>query len=208
MSGKNEVHKPSENKQDDQQKLIANATARLIAVDGLREYGKAKRRALHQLNLPDSTPLPSNGAIDIALHEYISLYQDEEQRARITYLRQVAAEVMEKFAKFAPYLTGSVLEGTAGRFAEIDIQLFPDSSKEVEIFLLDQGLSYEHSEPRSERAEAVLSLDVDDARVNLVIYPYQDERVTFRTRDGRIARHCRLDVLKKLIDSASESISA
>ena len=36
--------------------------------------------------------------------------------------------------KFNPYLTGSVLDGTAGRYAEIDIQLFTDSAKDVEIF--------------------------------------------------------------------------
>ncbi len=50
-------------------------------------------------------------------------------------------------AVFHPYLTGSVLDGTAGRFSMIDILLYPDSDKDVEIFLLNQGIAYEHMRP-------------------------------------------------------------
>jgi hypothetical protein len=49
---------------------------------------------------------------------------------------------------FKPYLTGPVLEGTAGRYAEIELEAFPDSSKEVEIFLLNLGIRFEQKEPR------------------------------------------------------------
>ena len=73
--------------------------------------------------------------------------------------------------RFNPYLTGSVLDGTAVRYADIDIQLFTDSAKEVEIFLLNQHIDYEHSTPRSDRAEAVLSIQSGESVVNLIVYP-------------------------------------
>ena len=179
--------------------LIAAAAAKIIAEDGVRDYSQAKRKALHSLNLPENALLPDDREVDEQLRIYQCLYQNEEQRLRITYLREKACEIMEKLEQFKPYLTGSVLDGTAGRYSQIDIQLFPDSAKEVEIFLLNNQVEYSHSVPRSERAEAVLTVPYEDATVNLVIYPHHDERVTFRTRDGRVRHRMRTEKLKKLI---------
>jgi hypothetical protein len=106
---------------------------------------------------------------------------------------------MEILQRFKPYLSGAVLDGTAGRGTEIDIQLFADSAKEVEIFLLNEHIEYRHEVPRSERAEAVLSIDLDGRTVHLVIYPAFDERVVFRTRDGRIRPRARIDAVRRLI---------
>jgi hypothetical protein len=92
-----------------------------------------------------------------------------------------------------------VLDGTAGRYAEIDIQLFTDSAKDVEIFLLNQRIDFEHSQPRSERAEAVLTIHSEDAVTNLIVYPPHEERVTFKTRDGRIRQRARLDAVSKML---------
>ena len=48
------------------------------------------------------------------------------------------------------HLPRGLLAGTAGPYAEIELQLFPESVKEVELFLLDQSLAYSTSEaPRS-----------------------------------------------------------
>ena len=105
--------------------------------------------------------------------------------------------------RFNAYLTGPVLDGSAGRYAEIDIQLFTDSAKDVEIFLLNQHLDFAHSVPRTDRAEAVLTIDDDDAVINLIVYPAHQERVSFKTRDGRIRPHARRDAVLKLIDAAS-----
>jgi hypothetical protein len=66
-------------------------------------------------------------------------------------------------------LTGSVLEGTAGEHSNIDILLFADSAKEVEIFLLNRGINVSHVESRNERVEAVLQMETDTADANLVV---------------------------------------
>lgn len=181
-----------------QRTRIASAAARLIAEGGISDYAQAKRKAAHSLGLPPNTRLPEDSEVENELRTHQRLFQCEEQTAKISYLRGKAIEIMEIVQKFTPYLTGSVLDGTAGRYAEIDIQLFPDSAKDVEIFLLNRHIDYEHSSPRSERAEAVLSIHSKDVTVNLVIYPRHDERISFKKRDGTIRQRARLDTLKKL----------
>ena len=183
-------------------KRIANAAARLIAEHGLADYAQAKRKAAHSLGLPDGTPLPENAEIDSELRSYQRLFQDDEQRERIDHLRRKAGEIMGILQRFNPYLTGSVLDGSAGRYAEIDVQLFTDSAKDVEIFLLNEHLEFTHSVPRTDRAEAVLTIDDDDAEINLIVYPAHQERVSFKTRDGKVRQRARRDAVLKLIDAA------
>jgi len=182
---------------------ICDTAARLIAEEGVSDYTLAKRKALRQLGLPDGTPMPSNAEVEAALREWQAVFQDVEQRERIAHLRQKAAELMGILQEFRPYLTGSVLDGTAGRYAEIDLQLFADSAKEVEIFLLNRSIPYRHATPRNDRAEAVLVVDSGDATANLVIYPPQDERVSPKGRDGRPRERARLAAVKALIAGAA-----
>ena len=182
---------------------IANAAARLIAEHGLADYAQAKLKAARSLGLPDSTPLPENAEVDSELRSYQRLFQNDEQSERIAHLRRKAVEMMAIVQRFNAYLTGPVLDGSAGRYAEIDIQLFTDSAKDVEIFLLNQHLDFAHSVPRTDRAEAVLTIDDDDAVINLIVYPAHQERVSFKTRDGRVRPHARRDAVLKLIDAAS-----
>ena len=170
-----------------------------MAEDGINDFAVAKRKAAQNLGLPESTQLPVNAEVEAELRIYQRLFQDEEQIVRVDYLRQKASEIMTIMQRFNPYLTGSVLDGTAGRYAEIDIQMFTDSAKDVEIFLLNQQIEYEHSIPRSDRAEAVLTIQSDDATTNLVVYPSKEERIAFKTRDGRVRSRIRLDALKQLL---------
>lgn len=182
---------------------ICSAAARLIAEDGMTNYAQAKRKALRQLGLPEGTPLPTDGEVDDALREWQAVFQDDEQRERIDHLRRKAVELMEILQEFRPYLTGSVLDGTAGRFADIDLQLFADSAKEVEIFLLNRGIPYTHETPRNDRAEAVLVVESDDAVANLVIYPPLDERISPKGRDGRPRERARIGAVQDLLAASA-----
>lgn len=185
-----------------QKTLIASTAARLIAESGISDYSLAKRKALHALGLPEGTHLPENAEVEAELRTYQRLFHGEEHADRIDQLRRKARVIMELVHKFNPYLTGSVLDGTAGRYAEIDIQLFTDSAKDVEIFLLNQRIDFEHSAPRSDRAEAVLTLNDNVAAINLIVYPRFEERIVFKTRDGRVRQRVRLDALRELLDEA------
>ncbi|HEU5178120.1 MAG TPA: UDP-N-acetylmuramate--alanine ligase, partial [Burkholderiales bacterium] len=127
---------------------IAAAAARIMAEDGIDSFALAKRKAARQLGAPDTEALPRNEEVEEALHAYRALYQADEHPHRIAELRQIALEAMQALEQFSPYLTGPVLKGTAGPYAEIELQLFPESPKDVEIYLLDRGISFATAEGR------------------------------------------------------------
>lgn len=164
---------------------IAAAAARLMAEDGIDDFALAKRKAARQLGAADTQSLPANDEIEAELRAYQSLYQGEEQRERIHELRTVALEAMRSLADFKPYLAGPVLKGTAGRYADIDLQLFTDDLKAVEVFLLNRNFVYAVSEQRhycgdEPRAVPVLRLDWDGVPVNLAVYAAKDERAALK----------------------------
>ncbi len=176
---------------------LVHAAARLIAEDGM-EYGAAKRKAVRQLGLPESFPLPGNAEIEDAVRDYHALYQEEEQGEQLAALRCAAVELMHRLAPFSPWLTGSVLEGTAGRHSRIDILLFPDSAKEVEIFLLDQDIQFHHGNPKNDRVEAVFVLDEDEIPANLIVLPPREERINHKGSDGRTRTRARVEAVEAL----------
>lgn len=182
-----------------QRTLIAHTAARLMAEEGIADTDLARRKAARQLGLAKPLEMPDSDEVENELRAYRRLFQDAEHEAELTLLRRKAVEIMVILQPFRPYLSGPVLDGSAGRYAEIDIQLFVDSSKEVEIFLLNRQIEYQHSEPRSERAEAVLTFYIDDTPCNLIIYPMQDERIAFKTRNGKSRPHARLEAVRKLL---------
>ena len=97
---------------------IANAAARLMAEDGIEDYGQAKRKAARQVGATDARQMPTNDEIDAALTLYRSLFQ-RDHTLQLRELRELALEVMRELAAFNPYLTGSVLRGSAGKYADI-----------------------------------------------------------------------------------------
>ena len=135
-------------KQQHMRARIAAVAARIMAEDGIQDFATAKRKAARQLGAGDTQSLPNNEEVEAELRVYQSLYQGEEQRERLRYLRTQALAAMEQLAQFNPYLTGSVLKGTAGRYADIDLQVYADSDKELEIFLLNRNIPFETSELR------------------------------------------------------------
>ncbi|MFN5446599.1 MAG: hypothetical protein ACK5AJ_08105, partial [bacterium] len=127
---------------------IAALAARMIAEDGA-DYGTAKRKAAKVLLGNQKVPgdvLPDNAEIEAEVREYQSLFFGEEHAQRLQHLRLIALEIMEKLSEFSPYLTGAVLNGTAGEHSDIHIQLFAESSKDVAVFLLNHEINYEVSE--------------------------------------------------------------
>jgi len=182
---------------------IVQAAARLIAEDGL-DYGLAKRKAVRQLGLPENFPLPGNAEIETAVRDYQAIYQEDEQPEILAFLRGAAIELMHRLAPFSPWLTGSVLDGTAGRHARIDLLLFPDNAKEVEISLLDMGIAFHHGNPRSERVEAVFIIDDENMPANLIVLAPRDERVALKGYDGRTRARARVEAVEALSSSAGK----
>lgn len=177
---------------------IAALAARLMAEDGISDFGFAKRKAARQLGVSESEALPNNAEIEAELRAWQALYQDEEQAERIRAMRRAAVAVMRFLEAFRPYLTGGALDGTAGRYAEVDIELYPESAKEVEIFFLNHNMAYEHREPRRvavNAPEAILCFDWDDVPIRLSIHEGRAERAGRRS-----AERARLPAVETLLE--------
>jgi hypothetical protein len=129
---------------------IAIAAARLIAEDGL-DYASAKRKAAKQV-VGDARIagewLPDNDRIEEEIREYQAIFHSDTQPALLRRLRQTALDWMRKLAAFNPYLTGAVLNGTAGEHSDIYLQAFCDNPKEVAIYFLNANIHYDVSETR------------------------------------------------------------
>lgn len=190
---------------------LAYLAARLIAEGGARDYAQAKQKAARQAGVPDTHSLPDNREIEEALRTYQALYQQEEQGEMLHHLRTQAVELMEQFAQFNPYLVGSVLTGTAGRYSDINLDLFCDSAKDVEIFLLNRGISYESGMRRTRLGDRglevpTLTIDFYGTTAILSLFHTDDLRTVPKYRaDGRPVERARLAQVQELLDEPGAS---
>ncbi len=131
------------NRRDLMREQLAHQAAKLMAEDGITDHAFAKRKAARQLGAADTQHLPSNQEVDDALHSYRALYQRESHPGILHQLRAEALTAMQLLAEFQPYLTGSVLNGTAGEQSDINLMLFSDDAKAVLLFLLKHKIDFE-----------------------------------------------------------------
>ena len=168
----------------------------MVAQDGA-DYATAKAKAARQVLGVDRIPanqLPDNAQVEDEVRKYQALFQGPEQRARLLQLRQAALQVMEALAEFRPYLTGAVLSGSAGQHDNIELQLFAESPKDVQIFLLSRDVNIDISETphfkgaRFDPVETVSFLWMKEG-VHAELYDLNDLRGALKPRpDGRPAR--------------------
>jgi hypothetical protein len=188
---------------------IAAAAARLMAEDGIGDFALAKRKAARGLGAADREALPGNDEIEAELRAYLALYQADEHPARIAELRRLALDAMREFERFNPYLTGPVLAGTAGPYAAIELQLFPESSKEIELYLIDRNLQYDAMDARRysgdrARAAAVITLDWQGVPLRLSVFDPRDERSALKTTlAGRVTIRAGIAEVRALVDAGS-----
>ncbi len=137
----------------DLQTEIAAAAARLIAEDGL-DYASAKRKAAQDLGGSDlRKALPDNAVIEQELRRYLQTFEPDLHPRRLAALRVQAAEWMDRLARFEPFLVGAVLNGTATAHSDIHLHLFTDSAKDVEMFLLNEGIEFDVDEAVHRRGD-------------------------------------------------------
>jgi len=175
---------------------IAAGAARMIAQDGA-DYDTARRKAARQVlgvDRPAPKLMPDNLQIEDEVRKYQSLFGGPDQGLRLNALRETALQVMDALAEFRPYLTGAVLNGTAGEHDDIHLQLFAESAKEVEIFLLNRNVNIEISETphfkggRHDPVETV-SFMWHKEMIHAELYDFHDLRGALKPRgDGRLQR--------------------
>ena len=184
---------------------IAMAAARMIAEDGT-DYATAKRKAAKLILGNNKTPgdvMPDNAQVEAEVREYQALFMGDEQPARLKALRLLAVELMQILERFHPRLVGAVVNGTAGEHTDIHIQLFPESSKDVAVFLLNADIDYvvgetAHTKQRGEFVETYSFMWKNEG-VHLTIYEPDDVRSASKTGNGHAQEYLNLRMLKALL---------
>ena len=185
---------------------IAAAAARMIAEDGA-DYGTAKRKAAKMIlgnQKIRGDILPDNAQIEAEVREYQTLFFGDAHAERLRHLRELALALMEKLSDFSPYLTGAVLNGTAGEHSDIHLQLFAESGKEVAVFLLNQDVNYEVSEaPHFRypgRSVEVLSFFWQGEAAHLALYEQDDMRHAGKGGAQKRLERADLAAVKRLLN--------
>jgi hypothetical protein len=197
----------------DLRQTIAQHAARMMVEDGIGDYAYAKKKAGRQLGIFEKSVLPSNAEIEEEVKLYHQLF-NEDQPQELKMLRKAALATMQLFERFNPFLTGSVLDGTAGKNAQTDIHLFADSAKEVEIFLLSQQIPFESDEKtyrlsdrpsknkkdKVRKTVPVFTLETEYGLQRISVFEFDDMRVaTKRTSDGSNATRADIADVQALI---------
>jgi hypothetical protein len=171
------MSKPPLQRRDLMREQLAHQAAKLMAEDGITDHAMAKLKAARQLGAADTQHLPSNQEVDEALHSYRTLYQSDNHPDCLYLLREEALVAMRLLEQFHPYLTGSVLSGTADEQSDINLLLFSDDAKAVLLFLLKSNLEFEDGEWRvriNGREETVPSytLTVESGvQIHIIVLP-------------------------------------
>jgi len=191
---------------------IAQLAARLMA-EGIEDFALAKRKAARQLGVSDAQHLPNNSEVEQALRAYQALFGQalhpgEDHQTTLRKLRAQALRIMRELERFDPLLTGSVLRGTATPYSDINLMLFADSQKDIELHLLNRDLPYKTSDKRfrfsdSTRMAPVLLLSFNgEADVRLAIFSAADRKcLPLSPVDGRPVQGARLAEVQSLLES-------
>jgi hypothetical protein len=196
---------PRDRTRNDERSRIAHLAARLMAEDGIEDYATAKRKAARQAGVPDTRQLPTNEEVDEALRMHQALYQPVEHPERLRALREQALAVMSALARFNPYLTGSVLAGNAGKYADINLQLYTDTPKAVELFLIDSRIRYRPGQIRlyiagEPRTVPTFTIEQHGTEVQLVVLDTHDLRSAVKTTpDGRPMERAKPNAVEALL---------
>jgi hypothetical protein len=162
---------------------IAQAAARLIAEHGLTDWTLAKRKAARQLMLPETTALPSNDEIEVALADHHALFGGEAHLIALRRQRAEALVWMRRLVRWDPLLVGGVAEGWASEHSEVRLELVADDPKTVEMALAGEGIAYAALPPRADDPAAHLRIQSERASIRLAILTPQQRRNRPRRRD-------------------------
>ena len=124
---------------------IASIAARLIVEDGSNYFEaklKAQELVFNQSGIKtNKNNLPNNLELEAAIIKHSMLFFKDEYIERLTELRKKAKELMKLLKIYKPLLVGSIAKETVTRYSDIRVCCFIESTKEIAIELLNNGIS-------------------------------------------------------------------
>lgn len=186
---------------------LAYIAARMMAEDGVPDFAAARRKLARQSGCKERD-LPDDREIGAALRSYQALFQLDSQPSALRRLRSAAVDAMEWLAAYDPWLVGSVLLGTAGEHSDIQLHVYTDRGKELEMFLLGSPVPCQFRERRVELGGRptqipVVLLEFHDAQVELSVFSSADLRLNAARSNATpdvLPQRARLERVRALLD--------
>jgi hypothetical protein len=177
---------------EDLRRALAQEAARIMAEHGIEDFLQAKRKAAVRLGVNDVAVLPKNVEIEAALREHQRLFGGDSHDLTLKEQRSIALQTMRRLNEFQPRLVGSVLNGTATNYSDINLHLFADRSESVAIRLLELGIPHEFYERRvkmdAERSVShpALRFEANGRTIDATVFPIDGIRQSpYSPVDGR-----------------------
>ncbi len=194
---------------------IAQMAAKLIAREGVADFGSAKRKAALRLGIESERNLPTNVEVEQALQEYQRLFQSHSQPDHLRSLRRAALQAMQFLQQFRPRLVGAVLLGTATEFSEITLHLYCNAAEDVAWFLSEAGIKFEQisriikTAPGKSLEFPALCFIAGEIPVVLVLFTETLEAIRpLSPVDGRPMRRATLASFKTMMEDGPDCAAA
>ena len=126
---------------------LADAAARILEQDGIRDYEHAKRKAGKQLGAPERE-WPSNAEIEQSLASRAALFGGSGNTQQLTRLRHTAINAMTLLEPFKPRLVADALSGAITPHSAVELHLFAGAPEDVQWFLLDHKIPFDEGDNR------------------------------------------------------------
>ena len=124
------TRKKSDRQANQLRQALAHETAKIITVEGVRDFRRAKLKASERLGNSQHGSLPSNFEIEQAITSFQKTFiPDYEQKLFVE--RQIALVIMQWLQDYAPLFVGSALDGATGVNAPISIHVTCETVESV-----------------------------------------------------------------------------
>lgn len=175
---------------------IAQRAAQLICNHQQTDPKQASQQATLELGLSKKETQPSSAEIEAAIADYRQLFSPSYD-IDLLALRQKSLALLDFFKQFQPYLVGSVLKGSASKHSDINLLIFSDDPKAIEIFLLNQQIDYSCRERKTQYRltdAPAIAFWFDNTQVHLQVLPN-----TARHQSSKKNERANYQQLKQLI---------
>jgi hypothetical protein len=186
---------------------VAQEAARLMADEGVRDFGSAKRKAAERLGVSPRCRLPTNGEIQAALVAHQRLFLGELHDDTILRKRETAMEAMRLLDDFGAKLVGPVLAGTSAEHGEVNLHVFADAPDDIVHALMSFGIPFEDGRRRYRMSDGtqgerpVYRFIAGEERVELTVFDRREvSSPPLSPVDGKPMRRAGMAEVESLLD--------
>jgi hypothetical protein len=204
--------KPVLNSASRMRQQITQEAARLMAEEGVIDHQSAKTKAIERLGLPENAARPDNREIEMALGEYLQLFEASQLPQRCKRWRETAVEAMHLLHDFNTYLIGPALSGIITRFSRVQI-LVITAPESISILLQDNEIPYDQGQRRFRRSTKdyvyiqTYRFIVDEVDVEILCVENEaSSRTLLNPIDGKPFRRAGLREVQQLINNTAEAV--